>query len=84
MNSPYSSLNVWTEGFRQEPQPSGMERGALNFDRRDFLKGLGAGLLVAMASGEAWAQESGRGFGWGSILCRRIWTRGCTLLPMAR
>ena len=65
MNSPYSSLNVWTEGFRQEPQPSGMERGALNFDRRDFLKGLGAGLLVAMASGEAWAQESGRGGGWG-------------------
>ena len=60
-----SSMNVWTEGFRQELQPSGMERGALNFDRRDFLKGLGAGLLVRWLRARRWAQESGRGGGWG-------------------
>ena len=64
MNSPYASMNVWTEGFRETARPSGMECGALEVDRRDFLKGLGAGLLVALASREAWAQESGRG-GWG-------------------
>ncbi|HKF48727.1 MAG TPA: molybdopterin cofactor-binding domain-containing protein [Terracidiphilus sp.] len=60
MNSPYTSMNVWTEGFRETVRP-----GAMHVDRRDFLKGLGAGLLVAMASGEAWAQESGRGGGFG-------------------
>ena len=65
MNSPYASMNVWTEGFRDEPRTSGIERGALDIDRRDFLKGLGAGLLIALASREAWAQESGRGGGWG-------------------
>lgn len=64
MNSPYTSMNVWTEGLSETARPSGMERGALNVDRRDFLKGLGAGLLVALASSESWAQESGRG-GWG-------------------
>jgi len=31
-------------------------------DRREFLKGLGAGLLVVLTPGAAWAQESGRGF----------------------
>ncbi|HWG19568.1 MAG TPA: molybdopterin cofactor-binding domain-containing protein [Terracidiphilus sp.] len=35
---------------------------ALQFDRRDFLKALGAGLLVVLAPGQEWAQESGRGF----------------------
>ena len=66
MNSPYTGMNVWTEGFSEEPRQGGTERGALiNVDRRDFLKGLGAGLLVALAPGESWAQESGRGGGWG-------------------
>ena len=65
MNSPYTSMNVWTEGLREMPRPGGMAGGALDFDRRDFLKGLGAGLLVALASRDAWAQESGRGGGWG-------------------
>ncbi len=65
MNSPYANMNVWTEGFQETARPSGMECGALDLDRRDFLKGLGAGLLVAMASRDAWAQESGRGGGWG-------------------
>jgi CO/xanthine dehydrogenase Mo-binding subunit len=32
-------------------------------DRRQFLKGLGAGLLVVLTPGAEWAQESGRGFG---------------------
>ena len=32
-------------------------------DRREFLKSLGAGILVALAPGSAWAQESGRGGG---------------------
>jgi len=32
-------------------------------DRREFLKGLGAGLLVVLTPGVEWAQESGRGFG---------------------
>ncbi len=32
-------------------------------DRREFLKGLGAGLLVVLTPAAAWAQESGRGFG---------------------
>ncbi|HUY95839.1 MAG TPA: molybdopterin cofactor-binding domain-containing protein [Terracidiphilus sp.] len=66
MSSPYTNMNVWTEGLRETPRPAGPE-----VDRRDFLKGLGAGLLVALvpagtlASREAWAQESGRGGGWG-------------------
>ncbi|HTX76459.1 MAG TPA: molybdopterin cofactor-binding domain-containing protein [Terracidiphilus sp.] len=59
MNSPYTSMNVWTEGFQDVLRP-----GAIELDRRDFLKGLGAGLLVALAPAGAWAQESGRG-GWG-------------------
>jgi isoquinoline 1-oxidoreductase len=59
MNSPYTSMNVWTEGFTEASRP-----GAFDLDRRDFLKGLGAGLLVALAPAGAWAQESGRG-GWG-------------------
>ena len=71
MNSPYPSMNVWTEGFSEAIRAKGIERGALNPDRRDFLKGLGAGLLIAMvpagtlAPAGAWAQESGRGGGWG-------------------
>jgi CO/xanthine dehydrogenase Mo-binding subunit len=36
---------------------------ALRVDRRDFLKGLGAGLLVALTPSASFAQESGRGFG---------------------
>lgn len=32
-------------------------------DRREFLKSLGAGLLVCLAEGPAFAQESGRSFG---------------------
>ncbi len=32
-------------------------------DRREFLKGLGAGLLVVLTPAAEWAQESGRGFG---------------------
>jgi CO/xanthine dehydrogenase Mo-binding subunit len=32
-------------------------------DRRQFLKGLGAGLLVVLTPAAEWAQESGRGFG---------------------
>jgi isoquinoline 1-oxidoreductase len=31
-------------------------------DRRDFLKGLGAGLLLVLTSRSAWTQESGRSF----------------------
>src|SRR5579863_10034715 len=38
-------------------------QGTLRIDRRDFLKGLGSGLLVCIAHGPAWAQESGRTFG---------------------
>jgi isoquinoline 1-oxidoreductase len=33
--------------------------------RRDFLKGFGAGLLVCLTGAEGWAQESGRGGGFG-------------------
>jgi isoquinoline 1-oxidoreductase len=36
---------------------------AMLVDRREFLKSLGAGLLVALAPGAAWAQESGRNRG---------------------
>jgi isoquinoline 1-oxidoreductase len=35
----------------------------LHLNRRDFLKGLGAGLLVALSPSSVWAQESGRSFG---------------------
>jgi CO/xanthine dehydrogenase Mo-binding subunit len=63
MNFPYTSMNVWTEGLQGAVRPGGLKRAALNLDRRDFLKGLGAGLLVVLASREAWAQESGRGWG---------------------
>jgi isoquinoline 1-oxidoreductase len=35
----------------------------LKIDRRDFLKRLGAGVLVALAPAAVWTQESGRGFG---------------------
>jgi isoquinoline 1-oxidoreductase len=59
MNSPYTNMNVWTEGLVELPRREGIE-----IDRRDFLKGLGAGVLVALAPAGAWAQESGRG-GWG-------------------
>jgi len=38
-------------------------QAVLQVDRRDFLKGLGAGLLVIFAENTGWAQqESGRGF----------------------
>jgi isoquinoline 1-oxidoreductase len=37
--------------------------GCVAVDRRDFLKGLAAGLVVALSPGLAWTQESGRGFG---------------------
>ena len=40
-----------------------MNTVSVSLDRRGFLKGLSAGLLVAWSSGAAWAQESGRGFG---------------------
>lgn len=40
-----------------------INESSLRVDRRDFLKGLGAGLLVVLAPGMAWEQESGRGFG---------------------
>jgi nicotinate dehydrogenase subunit B len=43
------------------PKPAG-PRAGLHVDRRDFLKGLGAGLLVVIAENAVWAQESGRGF----------------------
>jgi isoquinoline 1-oxidoreductase len=32
-------------------------------DRREFLRNLGAGLLVCLSADRTWAQESGRGFG---------------------
>src|SRR6516165_2018128 len=39
------------------------ETGAATLDRRNFLKGLSAGLLVVFSPVGAWEQESGRGFG---------------------
>jgi isoquinoline 1-oxidoreductase len=42
---------------------SGLQDTIANMDRRSFLKGLSAGLLVALSPGAAWTQESGRGFG---------------------
>ena len=38
-------------------------RGSFEIDRRDFLKGLGGGLLICLADVPVWAQESGRAFG---------------------
>ena len=38
----------------------GIDESSMRMDRRDFLKGLGAGLLVVLAPGMAWEQESGR------------------------
>src|ERR1700739_1614795 len=37
--------------------------GAIEMDRRDFLKILGGGLLVCFGAGRAWTQESGGPFG---------------------
>jgi len=37
--------------------------GTTQFDRRDFLKVLGGGLLVCLTPHPAWTQESGRSFG---------------------
>jgi CO/xanthine dehydrogenase Mo-binding subunit len=42
---------------------SGLQASVASVDRRGFLKGLSAGLLVALCPGVAWTQESGRGFG---------------------
>ena len=44
-------------------QPCGLQPGSLDLGRRDFLKLLGGGLLVCLAHGSAWTQESGRAFG---------------------
>jgi isoquinoline 1-oxidoreductase len=60
--------------LRNDPAVDGMTRGLngatcdtnpgnLNLDRRDFLKGLGAGLFVVLTHASAWTQESGRSFG---------------------
>ena len=40
-----------------------LHRETPSLDRRDFLKGLGAGLLVALSGPSVWTQESGRSFG---------------------
>jgi isoquinoline 1-oxidoreductase len=40
-----------------------MSGAIANLDRREFLKGLGAGVLVCLTDGTALAQESGRTFG---------------------
>jgi CO/xanthine dehydrogenase Mo-binding subunit len=37
--------------------------GAIQLDRRDFLKVLGGGVLICLAPSPAWVQESGRNFG---------------------
>src|ERR1700757_4584535 len=37
--------------------------GAIEMDRRDFLKILGGGVLVCLGAGRGWTQESGRTFG---------------------
>jgi len=47
----------------EQASADGTGPGELLVDRREFLKGLGAGLVVALAPGAAWEQESGRGFG---------------------
>jgi CO/xanthine dehydrogenase Mo-binding subunit len=44
-------------------QGGGTSEDFVTLDRRDFLKGLSAGLLVALCPSAAWTQESGRGFG---------------------
>ncbi len=41
----------------------GSATSGFHFDRRDFLKALGGGILICLADKTAWAQESGRNFG---------------------
>lgn len=55
--------------YRVEPTEDGVRKlsqertGMSGLDRRDFLKGLGAGLLICLTRASAAAQESGRTFG---------------------
>ena len=55
-------LNGATADVQQESRAA-TAAGAAPLDRREFLKGLGAGLLVCLAHDVAFAQESGRTYG---------------------
>jgi CO/xanthine dehydrogenase Mo-binding subunit len=55
------------DDFSRTEGPNGINGGLSpwvpRFDRRDFLKLLGGGLLVCLSPEVGWSQESGRGFG---------------------
>src|SRR5579863_1721934 len=53
------------ESLRSEMEQQRIDAPARGFmlDRRDFLRTLGGGMLVAVGGVPVWAQESGRGFG---------------------
>lgn len=54
----HDSIEYGQGSTNEAPEPAGLQ-----LDRRDFMKVFGGGLLVCLATGPAWAQESGRAFG---------------------